>query len=149
MGTGGCGPWRFGPLPVPLPLTTHSESPCTSSAVGYHCVGIRPMRESTCTSPDSWKTATAFASASATNSRVPSGDSARAFGVLPSRTPPGGGSSSQRITRRARVSTTATRSVLALAAKSRLPSALSASADGWRPTAIDRSAVRCPALSAR
>src|SRR5690606_39247519 len=69
--------------------------------------------------------------------RVPSGASESALGVLPSRGPAGGGSSSWVITRRVRVSTTATRSVLPEATNRRVPDALSASAEGWRAASMD------------
>jgi len=75
---------------------------------------------------------------------VPSSESASAVGVLPSRLA-GGASSSCAITRRARVSTTATRSVLPLAAKSRVPARFSSSVDGCRPTVIRPAAASRPA----
>jgi len=78
--------------------------------------------------------ATALLSASAIKSRRPSGESAKAFGVLPSPVPPGTVSNSWVITCALVRSTTATRSVLAEATKSRVPVELSRRDDGWRPT---------------
>ena len=131
----------LGAVPRPLPFTTKSESAEAAIAVGYHAVGMRPASASVpmavgtpLSLADRSKTATAFASLSATKSRVPPGESASADGVLPSPGPDGGGSRSSPSTVRALVSTTVTRSVLAEATKSRDWSRLSSIADGWRPT---------------
>ena len=138
----GSGPRGFGPVHLPFALTTNNESAVASTADGYQPVGMRPTSrsvsvsdaplrgggcETTRGSPDEAvpgdrsNTATALLSASATNRRSPSGESASAWGVLPSCGPAGGGSSRVEMTRAARVSTTAIRSVLPDAMNSLLP----------------------------
>ena len=146
----------LGPVPRPLPLATMSESPRTASAAGYHSVGMRPTSESLPLAegtPDvraeSSKTATALLSASATNRRLPPAESARAFGVLPSCGPAGGGSINVATTRPSRVSTATTRSVLPEATKRRDPSALSTIAEGCRPTVHRPRLSRRPSLPFR
>jgi len=112
----GLGPPVLGTVPYPpLPLTTSNSSPAMSTPHVYQPAGMRPLRASflrAVGTPDvaaeRSNTATAFASASATNKRVPSGDSARLFGVAPSDGPAGGGSSKRATTLRVLVSTTAT-----------------------------------------
>src|SRR5689334_8330204 len=110
---------------------------------GYQPAGIRPASLSVpvavatpAVSADRSNTATAFASASAANRRVPSAESASAFGVAPSPGPDGGGSSNRATTFRDFVSTTATWSVLPDATNSRLPSRFNSSADGCRATGM-------------
>src|SRR6185312_6442682 len=109
-GLAGVGPPGLGAVPVPLPLATRIVSPAARMADGYQSTGMRP---SGAAPPETSNTATALASASATNRRRPSGDSASALGVLPSARPAGGGSRSSPITARRLVSTTLTRSVVA------------------------------------
>ncbi len=93
---------------------------------------------------DRSNTATALLSASATKSRVPLAESASAFGVLPSPGPAGAASCSSAIILRARVSTTATRSVVDDAIYNRVPSSLRSSADGWRPAGIGAAGASVP-----
>src|SRR4029079_923274 len=134
----GFGPPVLGIVPYPpLPLTTSNSSPATSTPHGYQPAGMRPLSESVPraletpeVAAERSNTAAAFASASATNRRVPSGDSARAFGVAPSDGPVGGGSRRRATPFRVLVSTTATWSVLPDATKSRVPSRLRIIADG-------------------
>src|SRR5262245_58575310 len=94
----GLGPRGFAIEPLPFPHATTSWSPTTSNADGYQPAGMRPASLSlpaAVATPDVTaersNTATAFASASATNRRVPSFESDKAFGVAPSPGPAGGG----------------------------------------------------------
>src|SRR5213075_1120121 len=109
------GPRGLDSEPFPLPLAAITASPMIATDVGYHPAGIRPASLSSPravatldVAADRLKTPTAFASASATNRRDPSAESAIAFGVAPSFGPAGGGSSNRAITRCVFVSTTAT-----------------------------------------
>src|SRR3954453_10897170 len=115
----------FGPVPRPFAFSTSRESPTANTPLGYHPTGIRHSRPSFPLPADKPKTATALLSASATNRRVPSFERARAFGLLPSEGPEGGGSGSVLLTLNRAVSTTATLPVLAEATNSRVPAALS------------------------
>src|SRR5579884_2695374 len=140
---GGWGPLGFGTVPRPLALATTSASFTGSTAVVYQPAGIRPLRRSLPCASGTFdvcgvrsNTATAFASASATNSRDPSADRARPFGVEPSLGPAGGGSRSRATTRRRWVSSTATWSVLPDAIYKRDPSGFSRSAEGCRATGM-------------
>src|SRR5512142_3472689 len=85
------GPSGLGPAPRPLPFTTIRVSPSATTAVGYHSVGMRPASLSSpfaAATPERLaersNTATAFASPSAANRRVPSAERASALGVEPS-----------------------------------------------------------------
>src|SRR2546423_4207884 len=131
-------------------MTMRSAASATR-ADGYHPTGMRPTSASlplAVATPDVAEersnTATALLSASATNSRVPSGERASAFGVLPSPVPAGEGSLSVVRTCLLRVSTTLMRSVLPDTAKSLDPSPLRRSAEGCRATLIFVSAANVP-----
>ena len=68
----GCDRPGFGPVPAPLPFSTHSDDPRASTAVGYHWAGMRPRSAGRAAAddaeaiPPTSKTATALLSASAT-----------------------------------------------------------------------------------
>src|SRR6185436_4646084 len=80
----GCGPRGFGSLVSPLPFKTKNREPSgeNETAVGYHPTGIQPR---TLLAPGlvTSTTATVLLSAFATSIDVPSGESARLFGVVP------------------------------------------------------------------
>src|SRR5437660_1324 len=86
----GVGNPRFGRVPLPLLFKTNRESCVINNAVGYHSTGMRPSNRfkprglpTPLLPPESWKTATALLSASATYRCDPSFESANPFGVLP------------------------------------------------------------------
>src|SRR5262249_29648343 len=147
----GAGRPGFGPVPAPFRLAMGRVSWSGTSAVGYHPAGIRPASWSlplaagtSAVVARKSNAATAFASASATKSRVPSSERARALGVVPSSGPDGGGSSSVATTAWDRVSRTLTRSVLPEATKTLDPDLLSSSADGCRPAGMKAGAFSRP-----
>src|SRR5213594_4224548 len=112
----GFGPSGFGDDPRPLPFTTKSVSPDATTPVGYQPTGMRPASRSLPFADAVFDVAdvrsnTATAFASATYRRVPSFESASAFGVLPSPGPSGGGSTNRATIARRLVSITCTRSV--------------------------------------
>src|SRR5690349_20622365 len=81
--TAGLGPRGLATDPCPLPHATASSLSTASSADGYQPAGTRPASLSSpaaaatpAVAADRSNTATAFASASPTNRRVPSGDRA-------------------------------------------------------------------------
>src|SRR5262245_35479387 len=80
----GCGPRGLAALVRPLPASTKNRAPARSNAtlVGYHPEGTQP---STSLAPgfSTSTIATVLLSALATRSVVPSGDSDRLFGVVP------------------------------------------------------------------
>src|ERR1017187_10370996 len=94
----GMGPSGFAWLPCPLPHRIRSWPPVSRTAVGYQSVGIRPssgdlaVSERTAGFSETFRTAIALLSASATNSLDSSLERARAFGVLPSEGPAGAAS---------------------------------------------------------
>src|SRR2546423_1932618 len=142
IGCPGCQCPRFGAVPRPLALVTKRSLPSATMPDGYQPTGILPVSlslppalETPAVAAERSNNPTALLSPSATNSRVPSGESASAFGVLPSPVA-GPASSSVATICRLRVSTTTILSVLPDATKSRVPSPLSTNADGWRPTRI-------------
>src|ERR1700680_1818891 len=147
----GCQWPMWGAVPRPVPLTTMTSLPSAAIADGYQPTGILPASTSFPVAPETAdvdaersNTATALLSASATNSRVASGESASAFGVLPSPVAAGEASLSVVITRWLRVSMTFTLSVLPDATKSRAPSGLSSTADGCLATRILVPSPRVP-----
>src|SRR5262249_59421278 len=79
--TNGFGPFWWGPLPSPLPVSQTSVFPfgVTRTSVGYAAVGTRPTREPSAVS----KTASSSAEDSATYSLEPSGERASAVGLVP------------------------------------------------------------------
>src|SRR5689334_11250531 len=139
----GCQCFGFGAVPRPFAFATRMSLPSTTTPAGYQPTGILPISESavgTVATPevpaDSVNTAMALLSASATNNLLPSGETASAFGVLPSFVAAGTGSLNVATTCSRRVSTTAILSVLPDATNSLLPSGLSVIAEGCRPTRI-------------
>ena len=82
-----------------------------STSVGFHAVGMKPIRLRWTRS----STAIAFSPPSATYSRRPSGLTARPFGIAPVRAPRARPTAIVRMTRSRRVSMTETVSVLPLA----------------------------------
>ena len=82
-----------------------------STSVGFHAVGMKPMRLRWTRS----RTAIAFSPPSATYRRLPSGATASPSGIEPVRTPRASPTGIVRITRSRRVSITETESELPLA----------------------------------
>src|SRR6476659_7577830 len=127
--------------PVPLALVIQRRYffavPVTASAEGYQPVGMyigwpatrAPVRPS--------RTSTALAPARATNSVLPSGDSASASGWAPTGAPSTGRTDSVATTRGVpRTSSTEMESSLVLATNNRVRAADSSTAEGWWPTRV-------------
>ena len=144
------GPRGLGSDASPLPLSTRIRLPsgANSTPVGYQPVGMKPstsLRPGVSTST----TATVLLSAFATSSVPPSGDSASAFGVLPTGA---FGYSATEICSFAvpdARSTTHTALVFAQATNSRLPSAERSIAFGCPPTSNSAVCFRVTGSKAR
>src|SRR5262245_35557023 len=119
----GCGPRGFGSLVRPLPFSTKNRVPSAANMtdVGYQPTGTHP---STLLAPGfvTSTTATVLLSALATSSFVPSGDSARLFGVVPTGALGYNATEICSLADREARSTTHTAFVFAQATNSRLPS---------------------------
>src|SRR5215472_13071368 len=144
--TVGLGPFTLGPAPRPLAFSTNSVRPLgeTARPVGYHAVGImprtRPPRAPSSRSswPRSEIASTSLLPALATNSVRPSGETASAFGLLPSAAPAYGARSNVRVTALVAVLTTETVSLSPFATNSSRLSrlGLASTALGWVPTGM-------------